>query len=309
MVGFLFKGIEGTSIMADDQSKKNKQVEFQDLHQYYTSILNCMPYWVYWLDKDCVLQGCNQNFSQLLSLKTVGDFSGTPYQKLANTTQWSAAVIDAFRLDDMSVIFSGQAMHDRDVPPILFPDGTIHHFICNRDPIFDHAGRVIGAVVVLVEIPEQRQPQSTKAQFVEQTMGPEDRAPRVLIVEDNIVAKQVEEALLRALNCEVDCADSGQQAMALFQPGYYDLVIMDIGLEDTSGYVLSKQFRQLEKDTTSHVPIIALTSFEADLVKYDCDYYFMDGVISKPLTAEQADQLLQRYIYHKDTVVNGLKYA
>ena len=73
--------------------------------------------------------------------------------------------------------------------------------------------------------------------------------------------------------------------------------------------MLSKQFRQLEKGTKFHVPIIALTSFEADLVKYDCDYYFMDGVISKPLSAEQANQIVQHYIYHKNTTVNGLKYA
>lgn len=295
--------------MVDEGSKKNKQVEHQDLHQYYTSIINCMPHWVYWLDKDCVLQGCNTHFKTLLGLKSISDFSGTPYQKLAQATQWSPTVVDAFRLDDMSVIFSGQPMHNRDVPPILFPDGALHHFICNRDPILDQVGRVLGAVVVMIEVPEQRQKKVAKTPTVSSTQSPTSRAPRVLIVEDNLVAKQVEEALMRALSCEVDSADTGQQALALFRPGHYDLVIMDIGLEDTSGYVLSKQFRQLEKDTQWHVPIIALTSFEADLVKYDCDYYFMDGVISKPLTAEQAEQIVQHYIYHQNTTVNGLKYA
>lgn len=295
-----------------DKNKKNKHMEPHELHQYYAAILNCMPYWVYWVDKNCVLQGCNARFTELLGLKNIQDFSGTPYQKLAQATQWSPTVIDAFRLDDMSVIFSGEAMHERAIPPIQFPDGTLHHFICNRDPLLDQAERVIGAVVVLLEVPEQRHQQAkVMSQPVIRAPNPMTRAPRVLIVEDNLVAKQVEEALLLALNCDVDCADSGAQALALFQPGKYDLVIMDIGLEDTSGYVLSKQFRQFEKEKEGdlHVPIIALTSFEADLVKYDCDYYFMDGVISKPLTAEQADQIVQHYIYHKNTTVNGLKYA
>lgn len=292
-----------------DLDKKNKQVELQEIHQYYNAILNCMPNWVYWVDKNCVLQGCNARFIQLLGLKNIDDFSGSPYQKLAQISQWSPTVIDAFRLDDMSVVFSGQPMHDRDLAPILFRDGTIHHFTCNRDPIFDSAGRILGAVVILIEIPEQRPKKSNTEALVQLVPTPEKGSPRVLIVEDNIVAKQVEESLLRALNCEVDCADTGQQAMALFQPGRYDLVIMDIGLEDTSGYVLSKQFRQLEKATKFHVPIIALTSFEAELVKYDCDYYFMDGVISKPLSAEQADKIVQHYIYHKNVTVPGLKYA
>ena len=290
-----------------EQNNNNKQVELQDLQQYYSSILNCLPNWIYWIDNNCVLQGCNMRFTQFLGLKNVQDFSGSPYQKLAQTAQWSPTVIDAFRLDDMSVLFSGQAMHERDLPPILFPDGTIHHFICNRDPLLDQAGRVLGAVVVLMEVPEPRQKQAKTPTTQVETLI--TRSPRVLIVEDNLVAKQVEESLMRALNCEVDCADTGQQALALFQPGNYDLVIMDIGLEDTSGYVLSKQFRQFEKGTKFHVPIIALTSFEADLVKYDCDYYFMDGVISKPLSAEQAEQIVQHYIYHKETTVTGLKYA
>jgi len=291
-----------------DHSKKTGQADIRELHQYYSAILNCMPYLVYWVDEHCVLQGCNAHFTQLLDLHNLEDFSGDPYEKLAEAAQWSADVIEAFRLDDMAAIFSGEALHDKAVSPILYKDGTIHQFICHRDPLLDQAGRVVGLVVILIE--ETEKPQvKIESKPVETTSAAPSRTPRVLIVEDNLVAKQVEESLLTALNCDVDSAESGEQALALFEPGKYDLVIMDIGLEDTSGYVLSKQFRQFEKDTTFHVPIIALTSFQADLVKYDCDYYFMDGVISKPLTAEQADQIVQHYIYHKNTTVNGLKYA
>jgi CheY-like chemotaxis protein len=159
---------------------------------------------------------------------------------------------------------------------------------------------------MLNEVLEPRQKRS-KPKVMIANHDPEQHRFKVLIVEDNLVATQVEESLLRNLNFEVDCAATGKQATELFQPGIYDLVLMDIGLEDTSGYVLSKQFRELEKGTQFHVPIIALTSFEADLVKYDCDYYFMDGVISKPLSAEQAHQILEHFIFHKNITVDGLK--
>ena len=172
---------------------------------------------------------------------------------------------------------------------------------------------MIGAVIVMVELTEQLFHEQRlireAAQPLDSPAVSKGEAPRVLIVEDNFVAKQVEEALLLALKCDVDTAATGQQALILFEPGKYDLVVMDIGLEDTSGYVLSKQFRQMEKNSNFHVPIIALTSFQADLVKYDCDYYFMDGVISKPLTAEQADQIVQHYVYRNNTAVTGLKQA
>lgn len=127
------------------------------------------------------------------------------------------------------------------------------------------------------------------------------------MIEDNLIAQNVESALLSALNCQVDIAGTGSMALELFEPGKYDLVLMDIGLTDTSGYVVAKNLRKQEKNTPYHVPIIALTGYEADVVKYDCEQYFMEGAITKPLSSEQAKQLIQHYIYHQDTEITGLK--
>ena len=82
---------------------------------------------------------------------------------------------------------------------------------------------------------------------------------------------------------------------------------MDIGLQDTSGYVVSKKLREMEKNTEYHVPIIALTSYQADVVKYDCNDYFMDGVITKPLSNKQAEQIIKRYVYHENIEISGLQ--
>ena len=297
----------------DENLKNDHQMDIQELRQYYSAILNSMPYLVYWVDENCRLQGCNVHFSRLLGLTNIHDFTGNPYEKLAKATQWTAEASEAYRLDDMAVIFSGKPEHEKTLHPIVQSDGTFRYYVCNRDPLLNTSGQVIGAVIVMIEVTEQRLHEQRfireAAQIIDLPAVSKGGAPRVLIVEDNFVAKQVEEALLLALKCEVDTAATGGQALILFEPGKYDLVVMDIGLEDTSGYVLSKQFRQMEKNSNFHVPIIALTSFQADLVKYDCDYYFMDGVISKPLTAEQADQIVQHYVYRNNTAVTGLKQA
>lgn len=127
------------------------------------------------------------------------------------------------------------------------------------------------------------------------------------MVEDNSIAQKAAQALLMQLDCHVDVAESGDKAALLFEPGKYDLVFMDIGLEDTSGYVVSKKIRQLEQSTEYHVPIIALTGYQADIVKYDCEDYSMEGALTKPLTTEQAKQIIQHYIYHIDIPIHGLK--
>ncbi|WP_232220555.1 response regulator [Legionella tunisiensis] len=61
------------------------------------------------------------------------------------------------------------------------------------------------------------------------------------MIEDNTIAQKAAQSLLMQLDCQVDVAESGDKAALLFQPGKYDLVFMDIGLEDTSGYVVAKK--------------------------------------------------------------------
>ena len=290
--------------------EKYEPVDRQELHQYYSSILNCMPYLVYWVDKNCELLGCNQQYSQLLELKNIKDFTGSPYERVAKAARWSDAEAEVYRIEDMSVVFNGQARQSELVPPFKQQDDSLKYYLCNRHPLFNLNAQLIGIVIIMLEVSEaayQEQRQRIKPnKSLKSSSTVKNHAPRVLIVEDNLVAKQVEEALLLALKCEVDTATSGTQALTLFEPGKYDLVIMDIGLEDTSGYVLSKQFRAMEKNSEFQVPIVALTSFQADLVKHDCDHYAMNGVISKPLTAEQADQIVQHYVYLKEVEVSGL---
>lgn len=130
--------------------------------------------------------------------------------------------------------------------------------------------------------------------------------PRVLLVEDNIIAQKVEKNLLQTFGCEVDVAENGEGSLALFSPGKYDVIFMDIGLQDTSGYIVAKKIREQENGTDNYVPIIALTSYKAEVVKYDCREYFMAGVITKPLTINQAEQIIQHYIHKKDIPVDGL---
>ena len=290
------------------QQQKQANADELLIHQYYMDIINCMPHIVYWVDVDCMLKGCNQNFIKLLGLKRIKDFIGTPYEQMAEHLKWTAARIETFKLNDMAVIFSGQATYDFEEPPVFDHDGVAIYFRSRRVPLFDKEKNVIGLVVVLENITHQNESKKEDFSSLPNASYPSMASRlRVLLVEDNVIAQNVERALFQDLNCDVDVADSGLAAAALFVPGKYNIVFMDIGLQDTSGYVVSKQLREQEKNTAFHVPIIALTSYQADVVKYDCNDYFMDGVITKPLTNQQAEQLLKRYVYHENAQVSGLK--
>jgi CheY-like chemotaxis protein len=289
-------------------TKGNLESNNDLIHHYYMDIINAIPDIIYWVDKDCMLKGCNYNFVEFFGLKRLKDFRGTPYEQFGKFTKWPTERIETFRLDDMKVIFSGQAQYNIEEAPVVNASDEIVYFRCNRVPLFDGNHNVTGLVVILTDITAQKK-LIPPIEPVVPLLDPKIREhiPHILMVEDNYIAQKVEEAVLKGLHCKVDIAESGDKALQLFNPGKYDIVLMDIGLEDTSGYMVAKKLREKEENTTYHVPIIALTSYQADVVKYDCNDYFMDGVITKPLTSEQAQQIIKKFIYHENVAVDGLK--
>lgn len=298
-----------------------------EIEQYYTDVIACMPNVVYLLDRNCTLTGCNKNFCRLIGLEYKEEIlGGNFYKRLITKANWSKERVDVLKRDDINALLSAEPAYDVEEAPVIDEEANASYYLSSRVPLLNKNKEVIGLVVILTDVTEQVMVQEELEQLkqdlnensarLQNTLAKANyneeyvenrKPPRVLMVEDNSVAQKAAQALLMQLDCHVDVADSGDKAAALFEPGKYDLVFMDIGLEDTSGYVVSKRIRQSEKGTDHHVPIIALTGFEADVIKYDCDDYSMEGALTKPLTSEQAKQIIQHYIYHIDIPVRGLK--
>jgi len=79
----------------------------------------------------------------------------------------------------------------------------------------------------------------------------------------------------------VECVDMLQKS----EPGYYDLILMDIQMPNLDGYSAARVIRTLEDAERASVPIVAMT---ANAFKGDCDTAIeagMDGHIAKPLDA------------------------
>jgi CheY-like chemotaxis protein len=246
-----------------------------------------------------------------MGLKTLRQLQGTPYMAMKEQALWPEERVNALMLDDMSAIFSGVASYNTVEQVITDGNQQPLYFKANRVPLYGKNKDIVGLVIVLTADTSDRKAlaEPTLKHVFNRKESTEKlpQSPTVLMIEDNLIAQSVERSLLATLNCRVDIAATGDKAMELFNPGKYDLVLMDISLEDTSGYVVAKQLRHREKDTAFHVPIIALTGYDADVVKYDCGEYFMEGAITKPLTSEQAEQIIKHYVYHMDITVNGLK--
>lgn len=165
--------------------------------------------------------------------------------------------------------------------------------------------KVAGLLVVIQE----------QERFIEEETTPKEpkievkleRAPRVLVVEDYIVARAYNRLVFRKNNCDVDVAETEKEALALFDANIYDLVIMDLMLPDSAGRIVTKQIRKREAlQGRKMVPVIALTTKEAENVLEDCRHYQMNGYIHKPISKKQAKQLIERFICNKDIKVDDM---
>ncbi len=284
-----------------------------DAHEFYMEILNCIPAIVYWIDADCKLKGCNNSFVTWLGMTRMQDFAGTPYAQMEKFEIASVERIDALRLDDMAVLFSGEAQYNIEEAPVSNKEGNDTYFLANRVPLFDNDKHINGLVVVLSDITAYKKKDEALSTISPTTVVEDGEALRgslkarkILMIENNTAAQNIQKLLFETLDCEVEIADSGKKALALFVPGKYSLVLLEIGLDDISGYMVAKKIRKMEKDIEVPVPIIAITSYQAEIIKDDCHAYSMAGVLTQPLTSEQAMQIVQHYINKENTAVTGL---
>ena len=114
-------------------------------------------------------------------------------------------------------------------------------------------------------------------------LGAENQVHRVLLAEDNEFNRMLIERVLRTLNCEVDLAPTGREAVRKFHQGRYDLVLMDCHMPDLDGLEATRQIRAVE-GPNRRVPILAVTAGTVPGARQACLQAGMDDFIAKPFS-------------------------
>ena len=109
------------------------------------------------------------------------------------------------------------------------------------------------------------------------------RGFRILLVEDVPVNVDLAKIRLEHQDQEVTVAWNGSEAVELFEPGKFDLILMDIQMPVMGGLEATGRIRAIESSTGGHVPIIAMT---AAVMQEEAEKYLgsgMDAVVAKPI--------------------------
>jgi len=133
--------------------------------------------------------------------------------------------------------------------------------------------------------------------------APPDSPPagmHILLVEDNAVNQKLARRLLENAGNRVTCANNGQEALALFDAGPFDLVLMDIQMPVMDGIEATVEWRRREQPSPRrHTPILALTANAMTGDRERCLQAGMDGYITKPIRPpEMFQQIREATIGH-----------
>lgn len=123
----------------------------------------------------------------------------------------------------------------------------------------------------------------------------EDRltGKRILVAEDHPVNQLLMKELMKGLGCQMRLAQNGAEAVAYWEEGNLDLILMDVQMPGTNGLDAARQIRLLERlRQRPHIPIIAITANAMNGDREVCLAAGMDGYISKPLNREQLRQAM-----------------
>jgi CheY-like chemotaxis protein len=127
--------------------------------------------------------------------------------------------------------------------------------------------------------------------------GARFRRANILLVEDNIVNQEVATEYLRAMGCSVTIASDGQDGLASYKTGAFDLVLMDGLMPVMDGLQATRSIRELEGNTTNkRVPIIALTANAFPKDRDNCVAAGMDDVLSKPFDYEELAGMIKKWL-------------
>jgi CheY-like chemotaxis protein len=133
-------------------------------------------------------------------------------------------------------------------------------------------------------------------------LGSQTRSPasahahlRILLAEDNPINREVMLEQLRLVGYTAECAEDGEEALALWRSGRFDLLLTDCHMPNMDGYALSEAIRRAEP-AGSRMPIIAVTANVTKGVREHCLSLGMDDCIAKPLRLQVLADVLVRWL-------------
>ncbi len=117
---------------------------------------------------------------------------------------------------------------------------------------------------------------------------------RILLAEDNLVNQRVARGALEGMGYRVDIVSNGADAVAAWETGRYQVILMDCQMPVMDGYQATREIRLRERGA-GRIPIIALTADAMKGAEQQCRDAGMDDYLTKPLDRARLGETVDRH--------------
>lgn len=127
--------------------------------------------------------------------------------------------------------------------------------------------------------------------------APESPDARVLVIDDNVDARETLRSLLEAYGYAVEVAATGEEGLRLLASVRPDVAIVDIGLPGVDGFEVACRVRKVPE--TSTIKLVALSGYSGPDVEQQATEAGFDLHLVKPLNVVELPAILKGSSYRK----------
>jgi hypothetical protein len=130
--------------------------------------------------------------------------------------------------------------------------------------------------------------------FLSEIPGRDFGGHKILLVEDEPINQEVARIMLEDVGLAVECAEDGEEAVAMAGRNGYALILMDMQMPKMDGLEATRQIRKLAGG--HDMPILAMTgnAFSGD--KQRCLEAGMNDFLTKPVMPEILYSMLLKWL-------------
>jgi CheY-like chemotaxis protein/nitrogen-specific signal transduction histidine kinase len=129
-----------------------------------------------------------------------------------------------------------------------------------------------------------------------QTVAPRAHGLKLLLAEDGRVNQVVATQILKEGGHQVTLATNGREVLDALKRDRFDAIIMDVQMPEIDGYQATEQIRANERESGTHIPIIAMTANAMAEDREKCLASGMDAYVAKPVQRDELFSALEQAI-------------
>jgi CheY-like chemotaxis protein/two-component sensor histidine kinase len=125
-------------------------------------------------------------------------------------------------------------------------------------------------------------------------LDPDAARGRVLVVDDDEIARTIVRHILGRRALDVDCVADGPAAINAALRSQYDLILLDLQMPGMDGFQTAHRLRELANHRET--PIVAVTANCSSDFRDRCARQGMQGFLSKPVQSSELVQTVEKYL-------------